>query len=154
MSSMPSQEELCERVKDYLEGTAKMKKRPKEERDTNRLLKTIHARVNPVSVYYELSQPSYRLTSTIQLNTWILANFKSTPLAHCQESELIWAAFKQGILKSLLLVDHTEASVHGLSSNRNTMNSQDNEDSTSNSNDYDEFKILCDLYEQERTDEP
>ncbi|OXG45323.1 hypothetical protein C359_00004 [Cryptococcus neoformans Bt120] len=34
------------------------------------------------------------------------------------------------------------------------MNSQDNEDSTSNSNDYDEFKILCDLYEQERTDEP
>lgn len=40
------------------------------------------------------------------------------------------------------------------SSNGNTMNSQDNEDSTSNSNDYDEFKILCDLYEQERTDEP
>ncbi|UOH85144.1 hypothetical protein LQV05_001963 [Cryptococcus neoformans] len=135
MSSMPSQEELCKRVKDYLEGTAKMKKRPKEERDANRLLKTIHARVNP-------------------LNTWISANFKSTPLAHCQESELIRAAFKRGILKSLLLVDHTEASVHGLSSNRNTMNSQDNEDSTSNSNDYDEFKILCDLYEQERTDEP
>lgn len=59
MSSMPSREELCKRVKDYLEGIAKMKKRPKEERDANRLLKTIRARVNPVSVYYELSQPSY-----------------------------------------------------------------------------------------------
>ncbi|OXG78770.1 hypothetical protein C349_04686 [Cryptococcus neoformans var. grubii Br795] len=75
MSSMPSREELRKRVKDYLEGIAKMKKRPKEERDANRLLKTIRARVNP-------------------LNTWISANFESTPLAHCQESELIRAAFK------------------------------------------------------------
>ncbi|KJE02040.1 hypothetical protein I311_04400 [Cryptococcus gattii NT-10] len=51
VSSMPSREELCKKVKDYLEGIAKMKKRPKAERDTNRLLKTIRARVNPVRVY-------------------------------------------------------------------------------------------------------
>lgn len=54
----------------------------------------------------------------------------------------------------MLLVGHTEATVHGLSSNRNTTDSQDDEDSTTGSNDYDEFKILCDLYGQERTDEP
>lgn len=51
VSNMPSREELCKRVKDYLEGIAKMKNRLKAERDANRLLKTIRARVNPVSVY-------------------------------------------------------------------------------------------------------
>lgn len=51
VSSMPSLEELCKKVKDYLEGIAKMKKRLKVERDANRLLKMICARVNPVHVY-------------------------------------------------------------------------------------------------------
>lgn len=44
---MPSREELCKTVKNYLEGIAKMKERPKAERDANRLLKTIRARVKP-----------------------------------------------------------------------------------------------------------
>ncbi|KGB76260.2 hypothetical protein CNBG_2098 [Cryptococcus deuterogattii R265] len=48
LSSMPSREELCKTVKNYLEGIAKMKERPKAERDANRLLKTIRARVKPL----------------------------------------------------------------------------------------------------------
>ena len=32
VSTMPSREELCRRVKEYLEGIAKMKKKTKEER--------------------------------------------------------------------------------------------------------------------------
>ncbi|EAL22426.1 hypothetical protein CNBB3050 [Cryptococcus deneoformans B-3501A] len=40
VSTMPSREELCRTVKEYLEGIAKMKKKTKEEREANRLLKT------------------------------------------------------------------------------------------------------------------
>ncbi|ADV23599.1 hypothetical protein I305_01610 [Cryptococcus gattii E566] len=134
VSSMLSREELCKRAKDYLEDIAKMKKRPKAERDANRLLKMIRARVNP-------------------LNAWIKTNFESTSLAYCRERELIWTAFDQGILKSLL-VDHMEASVHGLSTSRNPLNWQNDEELTANSNQYDELQVLCDLYEQERIDEP
>ncbi|EAL20357.1 hypothetical protein CNBF1670 [Cryptococcus deneoformans B-3501A] len=133
VSTMPSREQLSRRVKEYLEGISKMKKKTKEEREANWLLKTICARVNPLS-------------------TWISANFENTPLAHCHESELIQTAFKRGILKSLLLVDHTETSVHGLSITQNTTNSQDDEVLMTDSNNYDEFKVLCDLYEQERID--
>ncbi|KIR80222.1 hypothetical protein I306_02727 [Cryptococcus gattii EJB2] len=102
VSSMPSREEFCKRVKDYLEGTAKMKKRMKAEREANQLLKAICARVNP----------------------------------------------------SLLLVYHMEASVHGLSTSHNLLDSQDDEGLTSDANQYAEFLVLCDLYEQERVDEP
>ncbi|KIR52031.1 hypothetical protein I315_05321 [Cryptococcus gattii Ru294] len=116
VSSMPSREELCKRVKDYLEGTAKMKKRMKAEREANQLLKAICARVNPLSA-------------------WIKTNFER-------------------ILKSLLLVYRMEASVHGLSTSHNLLDSQDDEGLTSDANQYAEFLVLCDLYEQERVDEP
>lgn len=47
-----------------------------------------------------------------------------------------------------------EASVHGLSTSRNPLNWQNDEELTANSNQYDESQVLCDLYEQERIDEP
>lgn len=58
VSNMPSREELCKRVKDYLEGIAKMKNRLKAERDANRLLKTIRARVNPLSAWIKTNLES------------------------------------------------------------------------------------------------
>lgn len=44
-----------------------------------------------------------------------------------------------------------EASVHGLSTSRNPLNSQNDEDLTADSNQYNELQVLCDLYEQERS---
>lgn len=87
----------------------------------------------------------------MQLSAWIKTNLESVSHAHCRERELIQAAFNQGILKSLL-VDHMEPSVHGLSTSRNPLNSQNDEDLTADSNQYDELQVLSDLYEQERID--
>lgn len=89
----------------------------------------------------------------MQLSAWIKTNLESTSHAHCKERELIRTALDQGILKSLL-VDHMEASVHGLSTSRNSLNLQNGEDLVADSNQYDELQVLCDLYEQERIDEP
>lgn len=47
-----------------------------------------------------------------------------------------------------------EASVHGLSTSRNSLNLQNDENLVADSNQYDELQVLCDLYEQERIDEP
>lgn len=47
-----------------------------------------------------------------------------------------------------------EASVHGLSTSHNLLDSQDDEGLMSDANQYAEFLVLCDLYEQERVDEP
>ncbi|KIR73419.1 hypothetical protein I310_03085 [Cryptococcus deuterogattii CA1014] len=68
------------------------------------------------------------------------------------ERELIRTAFDQGILKSLL-VDHMEGSVHGLSTSRNPLNSQNDEDLTLIPISMIELRVLCDLYEQERIEE-
>lgn len=88
----------------------------------------------------------------MQLSAWIKTNFESTSLAHCRERELIRTAFDQGILKSLL-VDHMEGSVHGLSTSRNPLNSQNDEDLTLIPISMIELRVLCDLYEQERIEE-
>lgn len=152
VSSMPSREELCKRVKDYLEGIAKMKKRPKAERDAKQPApqndpcqgKPRKSSLRAQSVIILTSIPH-------ELERMDQNEFESNPLAHCRESEFIQAAFHQGILKSLFLVDYMEASVHGLSTSRNPLNSQNDEDLTADSNQYNELQVLCDLYEQERS---